>query len=199
MLATALMGLLFMGCVVLAAVTAFADLSDGERQRVGPLSEWIPGTVTALSLTYALYAQRRISLDRQRTERERLELERTAVAKRVFAWLAIEPGATSGKVVWSNMNDCPIFACLATVHMEDGSVREISCGTIPPHQRAWEQPTGKLVTLRETLATTNGPSWLTATFQDIHGTFWERGAFGDLARLDWGDQVKEAQPSGAEH
>jgi hypothetical protein len=177
-------GAFLAGCLI---GTAAAIVNYGPDRAIGPLSEWLPGTVTALALTYTLVEQRKAS-ERIRKERAEWEAALTqAQAEHVFVWIErrqVTMGADVCVLRWSNTSAAPAYSCVAILTLSDGTLESVPLGTLPPEQRLAE---AELHRFR--IPTNTAPTPLHAfpvgagcEFRDAGNREWRRGADGVLVR-----------------
>ena len=190
------MGVLLTACV--AGIYA-AVRFDGELP-YGPLSEWIPGTITAFALIYTLSIQRtlnagqRNAAERQRQLDERLrtqeesraEAETRSLADKVYVWIEWASHTFDSNVVevrWSNVSDAPAYNAVAILHLSDGTTDEMALGTIPPQHRLVSAKVTKY-TFPVSGSAPPGllhPVGAACRFRDANGRSWQRDTAGALS------------------
>lgn len=171
------LALLFVGLCVWGTWRVFRS---GGADRLGPLSEWIPGTVTALTLAYTLMSQRRLA-------REAHENEQRAAADKFHVWLeSIEYDSNDDRhvhLVASNTGDAPVYDASSYVVTADDQIGSVSFKTVPPNT---------VVRQVANIPKFADPNWWTTyqpdygdvetTFRDPHGTYWHRNETGMLRK-----------------
>ena len=173
----------------------------------GPLSEWVPGTITALTLVYSLWQQRKLNKAQrlsehlqlrserrqqdadQRREAEdtkRLEREKRALAEKFYVWIEWNPnegtfGSMPCEVRWSNVSDAPAFNVVATLHLSDDTTEDVHLGTVPPQQRLVSSTLAYSRPRHEPLpAGLVFPKAVSCRFRDANGKRWKRDAAAQL-------------------
>ncbi len=178
-------GLFVVGC---GAGIVAAFVVYGPRTAIGPLSEWVPGTVTALALAYTLLEQRR-SADAIREERSSQEAARVQYqAEHVFVWIErrqVTMGADACVLRWSNTSDAPAYSCVATLTLSDGSTVDCPIGTVAPQQRLIEAELSrfKIPTNTEPAPEHRFPVGAGCEFRDAGNRVWRRDSSGVLSRV----------------
>lgn len=184
---------LAIGCAVGAIVTIRVN-SPGTA--AGPLSEWVPGGVTAIALIFTLSqqlearaAQRRLDAEQTRVAKEQadakmagLAADRRALAEKVFVWTEIVADRTFGSrghcvIRWSNVSDAPAYLVTAHLHLRRGGVVDIDLGSFPPQTRIEEVGTEYSV-LDDGVPPVAGVG---CTFRDANGVTWTRDPSGRLS------------------
>ncbi|MEI8240358.1 MAG: hypothetical protein WCI22_13165 [Actinomycetota bacterium] len=188
-----LVGILACLVGVIAAIHVYAP-----RAAIGPLSEWVPGTITALALAYTFAVQRRSEVrqqtldQRQRDLDERqqdeslrkAEADHRALAEKVYVWSELQArtmGTYTCIIRWSNVSDAPAFLVTAMLHFNTGPTEDVPLGTIPPQQRLGELTTNYSIPQ-------NGPPpaasrfvvGVGCRFKDANGVYWTRDPAGTL-------------------
>jgi hypothetical protein len=169
--------LVLLGGCLAGIVMAFINLSEDEA--IGPLSEWIPGTVTAVALSYTLLSQRH-------ADSVAAERERRAQAEKVYVWIERRyRGHTIGNdsciVRWSNVSDGPAYRCRFVLIFPNGSEQPGAIGTIPPHQPIDEADTGYSITAGAAPEPSDRfPIGVRCEFEDAQGHTWRRDPSGKL-------------------
>lgn len=153
---------------------------------VGPLSAWIPGTVTALALVY--------TLRRQRSAEER------STAENFHVWVSSVSGVSHGRAQvnldWTNLSDTPIYGAIVELHVLGYGVMDaIDLGVIPPRT--------DLAGRVHVVSGLGGPEHFESarpmvtwkcTMTDGRGHVWQRDEVGELRRLS-GHPIKEVRIS----
>lgn len=188
--------LLLTGCVV--GIVLAVTVLDGDA-RIGPLSEWVPGTLTAVTLGFTLITQRRLderqhAADERQRELERRQREQDAAtleaarrhqAERVFVWLERTQatyGSDTALLRWSNVSDGPAYLCSVTLIMSNDDEETVHLGTLPPHQPLGEVP------LMTRITTGKRPGRAT-------GSRSAHGASSETRKASSGDEIRAGRLS----
>ena len=164
-----------------------AFINSSEDETIGPLSEWVPGTVTAVALTYALVTQRRADERQRALDTTIAEQARRAQAEKVYVWIERRqrPGVQSQDtciVRWSNVIDGPAYRCRFTRIFPDGTEQDGAIGTIPPQHRVDEDDTGYTIAAgAKPTKTDRFPVGLRCEFEDAENRTWQRDPSGKLS------------------
>jgi hypothetical protein len=190
-LSSAFLGAYVLLLVACATFIAIAIDIYAPHDAIGPLSAWVPATITSLAVTYTLISQRRgderqrAAAERQReTEAKVLEQARRAQAEKVYVWLErrrLTMGSDVCVVLASNVSDGPAYLCSIDLILSDASEQPMQLGTLPPQSRLLEWqlnsrvPTGKAATPADRF-----PIGVRCEFRDVQGQVWKRDPAGRL-------------------
>ena len=178
-------GVFLVGCV---AGTVAAFVVHGPDDAVGPLSEWVPGTVTALALTYTLVSQRQAAQERRDQENERQATSDRSQAEHIFTWIEREQDTLGTDVCvlrWSNTSDAPAYSCMIHLVLSDDTEAKFPIGSLPPQQHLGKETmhSYKIPVGVQPAPQHRFPVGVGCEFRDAGNRVWRRDSAGVLSRI----------------